>query len=121
MPNDGHERLDARFSITIDRAQYFELKNFNDTTHLKIFRLIVFMRNYGHEIFNSSTQRFFSKGIRNSTLKGLELEDTPSLKVAQLTKFMRNYGHETTRLEGLQTTWNSCIQHFSFSYLLPQD
>uniref|UniRef100_M1DQ48 Uncharacterized protein n=1 Tax=Solanum tuberosum TaxID=4113 RepID=M1DQ48_SOLTU len=101
MPNDGHERLNARFSITIDRTQYLELKNFNDTTHLKIFRLIVSMRNYGHEIFNSSTQRCFSRGIRNSTLKGLELEDTTSLKDAQLTKFMRNYGHETTQLNDL--------------------
>ncbi|WMV46620.1 hypothetical protein MTR67_040005 [Solanum verrucosum] len=79
------------------------------------------MRNYGHEIFNSSTQRCFSKGIRNSKLKGLELEDTTSLKDAQLRKFMQNYGHETTRLEGLQTTWNSCIRHFSFSYLIPHD
>ncbi|WMV41128.1 hypothetical protein MTR67_034513 [Solanum verrucosum] len=59
------------------------------------------MLNYGHEIFNSSTQRCFSKEIRNSTLKVLELEDTTSLKDAQLTKFMRNYGHETTRLNCL--------------------
>ena len=73
-----------------------------DTSHLKTNRLIVFMQNYGHEIFNSRTQRYFSKGIRNSTLKGLELEDTTSLKDAQLTKFMRNYGHETTQLDGLQ-------------------
>ena len=60
-----------------------------------------FMRNYEHELLNSMTQRYFSKGIRNSTLKGLELEDTTSLKDAQLTKFMLNYGHGTTRLEGL--------------------
>uniref|UniRef100_M1DWG1 Uncharacterized protein n=1 Tax=Solanum tuberosum TaxID=4113 RepID=M1DWG1_SOLTU len=101
MPNYGCERLNARFSITIDRTQYLELKNFNDNIHLKTVRLIVFMRDYGHEIFNSRTQRYFSKGIRNSTLKGLELEDTTSLKDAQLTNFMRNYGHETTRLDGL--------------------
>ena len=42
MPNYGRERLNARFSITIDRTQYLELKNFNDasqkglgTQHLK--------------------------------------------------------------------------------------
>ncbi|WMV26415.1 hypothetical protein MTR67_019800 [Solanum verrucosum] len=59
------------------------------------------MQNYKHELLNSRTQRYFSKGLRNSTLKGLKLEDTTSLKDAQLTKFMRNYGHETTRLKGL--------------------
>ncbi|WMV36869.1 hypothetical protein MTR67_030254 [Solanum verrucosum] len=52
-------------------------------------------------MFKSRTQRYFAKGIRNLTLKGIELEDTTSLKDAQLTKFMRNYGHETTRLDGL--------------------
>ena len=80
MPNYGHERLNARFSITIDRTQYLELKNFNDTTHFKNAQLRGFMRNYKHELLNSRTQRYFSKGLRNSTLKGLELEDTTSLK-----------------------------------------
>ncbi|WMV50463.1 hypothetical protein MTR67_043848 [Solanum verrucosum] len=103
MPNDGHERLNAGFSITIDRTQYLKLKNFNDTTHIKIVRLIVFMRDYGHEMFNLRNQRYFSKGIRNSTLKVLELEDTTSLKDAQLMKVMRRYGHETTRLGGLHS------------------
>ncbi|WMV40572.1 hypothetical protein MTR67_033957, partial [Solanum verrucosum] len=100
-PNYGLERLNARFSITIDRTQYLELKNFNDTTHFKTVRLIVFMRNYEHEIFNSRTQIYFSKRIRNSTLQGLELEYTTSLKDTQLTTFMRSYGHETTRLDDL--------------------
>ncbi|WMV28492.1 hypothetical protein MTR67_021877 [Solanum verrucosum] len=36
------------------------------------------MRNYKHELLNSRTQRYFSKGLRNSTLKGLKLEDTTS-------------------------------------------
>ncbi|WMV09734.1 hypothetical protein MTR67_003119 [Solanum verrucosum] len=101
MPNCGRERLNAWFSITIYKTQELQCQGLKDTSHLKTARLIGFMRNYGHEQFNSSTQRCFSKGIRNSTLKGLELEDTTSLKDAQLTKFMRNYGHETTRLDGL--------------------
>jgi len=129
MPNYGHERLNARFSITIDRTQilgtqelqwYYSFQEcstqsscgimsmnystqwLKNTSHLKTVRLIIFMRNYEHEIFNSRTQRYFSKGIRNSTLKGLELEDTTFLKDARLTKFMRNYRHETTRLNGLR-------------------
>uniref|UniRef100_M1DXV0 Uncharacterized protein n=1 Tax=Solanum tuberosum TaxID=4113 RepID=M1DXV0_SOLTU len=112
MPNDGHKRLNARFSITTDRTQYLELKNFNDTTHLKIVRLIVFMRDYGDEMFNSRTQRHFSKGIRNSTLKVLELEDTTSLKDAQLTKFMQKYGHETLDSMVNIALWNSLFGHF---------
>ncbi|WMV46260.1 hypothetical protein MTR67_039645 [Solanum verrucosum] len=72
-------------------------------------------------MFNSRTQRYFSKGIRNSTLKGLELEDTTSLKDAQLTKFMQNYGYETTRLDGLHNNMDSCIRLFLFSDLLPQN
>ena len=60
MPNYGHERLNARFSITIDRTQYLELKNFNDTTHFKNAQLRGFMRNYEHELLNSRTQRYFS-------------------------------------------------------------
>ncbi|WMV33137.1 hypothetical protein MTR67_026522, partial [Solanum verrucosum] len=100
-PNYGLERLNAKFSITIDRLKYLELKNFNDTTNFKTGRLIVFMRNYGHELFNSRTQRYFSKGIRNSTLKDLELEDTTSLKDTQLSTFMQSYGYETTRLDDL--------------------
>ncbi|WMV28945.1 hypothetical protein MTR67_022330 [Solanum verrucosum] len=79
------------------------------------------MRNYRHELLNSRTQRYFSKGLRNSTLKGLKLEDTTSLKDAQLTNFMRNYGHETTRLDDLHNNMDSCIRLFSFSYLLSQN
>ena len=60
MTNYGRERLNARFSITIDRTQYLELKNFNDTTHLKNAQLRGFMRNYEHELLNSRTQRYFS-------------------------------------------------------------
>uniref|UniRef100_M1DBM6 Uncharacterized protein n=1 Tax=Solanum tuberosum TaxID=4113 RepID=M1DBM6_SOLTU len=80
----------------------YSTQGLEDTSHLRTVRLIGSMRIYGHEIFNSRTQRYFSKGIRNSTLQGLELEDTTSLKDAQLTKFLRNYGHETTRLDGLR-------------------
>ncbi|WMV08093.1 hypothetical protein MTR67_001478 [Solanum verrucosum] len=76
------------------------------------------MWNYKHELLNSRIQIYFSKGLRNSTLKGLKLEDITSLKDAQLTKFMRNYGHETTRLDGLHNNIDSCIRLFSFSYLL---
>ncbi|WMV15407.1 hypothetical protein MTR67_008792 [Solanum verrucosum] len=79
------------------------------------------MRNYKHELLNSRTQRYFSKGLRNSTLKGLKLEDTTSLKDAQLTKFMQNYGHETTRLDDLHNNMDSCIRLLSFSYLLSQN
>ncbi|WMV40453.1 hypothetical protein MTR67_033838 [Solanum verrucosum] len=79
------------------------------------------MRNYKHELLNSRTQRYFSKGLRNSTLKGLKLEDTTFLKDAQLTKFMRNYGHETTRLDDLHNNMDSCIRLFLFSYLISQD
>ena len=60
MPNDGHEQLNARFSITIDRTQYLELKNFNDTTNFKNTQLRGFMQNYEHELLNSMTQRYFS-------------------------------------------------------------
>ncbi|WMV30041.1 hypothetical protein MTR67_023426 [Solanum verrucosum] len=83
------------------------------------------MQNYKYELLNSRTQRYFSKGLRNSTLKGLQLEDTTSLKDAQLTKFMYittwNYGHETTRLDDLHNNMESCIRLFSFSYLLSQN
>lgn len=69
MSNYRHEGLNARFLIAIDRTQYLDLKNINDTIHLKTVRFIVFMQTYGHEIFNSWNQRYFSKGIRNTTLK----------------------------------------------------
>ncbi|WMV20347.1 hypothetical protein MTR67_013732, partial [Solanum verrucosum] len=108
-PNYVLERLNARFSITIDKTQYLELKNFNNTTHFKNAQLRGFMRNYEHELLNSRTQVTFSKGLRNLTLKGLKLEDTTSLKDAQLTKFTRNYGHETTRRNGLHNNMDSCI------------
>ncbi|WMV41025.1 hypothetical protein MTR67_034410 [Solanum verrucosum] len=54
MPNYGRERLNSRFSITVDRTQYFELKNFNDTTHFMNAQLRGFMQNYEHELLNSS-------------------------------------------------------------------
>ncbi|WMV51607.1 hypothetical protein MTR67_044992 [Solanum verrucosum] len=79
------------------------------------------MRNYKHELLNSRTQRYFSKGLRNSTLKDLIFDDTTSLKDAQLTKFMRNYGDEITRLDGLHNNMDLCIRLFSFSYLLSQN
>ena len=60
MSNYGHERFNARFLITIDRTQYLELKNFNDTTHLKNAQLRGFMWNYEHELLNSRAQRYFS-------------------------------------------------------------
>ena len=44
MPNYGRERLNAKFSITIDRTQYLELKNFDNTTHFKNVQLKGFMR-----------------------------------------------------------------------------
>uniref|UniRef100_M1E0P5 Uncharacterized protein n=1 Tax=Solanum tuberosum TaxID=4113 RepID=M1E0P5_SOLTU len=90
--------LNSEVSCGIMSMNY-STQGLKDTS--KIVRLIVFMRNYGHDIFNSSNPRYFSKGIRNSTLKGLELEDTTSLKDTQLTTFMRSYVHETTQLDDL--------------------
>ncbi|WMV47445.1 hypothetical protein MTR67_040830 [Solanum verrucosum] len=85
MPNYGPERLNSRFSITIDRTQYSELKNFNDTTHFKNARLRGFMRNYEHKLLNSRTQR------------------TSHLKTARLIGFMRSYGYE---LLNSRTPWD---------------
>ncbi|WMV36540.1 hypothetical protein MTR67_029925 [Solanum verrucosum] len=66
MPNYGPERLNERFSIIIDRTQYLELKNFNDTTHFKNAQLRGFMQNYEHELLNSRTQRYFSSQDRST-------------------------------------------------------
>ncbi|WMV18310.1 hypothetical protein MTR67_011695 [Solanum verrucosum] len=90
MPNYGRERLNSKVSITIYRTQYSKLNRLNDTTHLKNARLIGFMRNYGNDQLNSRTSIIFSKRIRNSILKNLELEDTTPLKNTQFMKFMRN-------------------------------
>ena len=57
----------------------YSTQGLKDTSHLKTARLIGFMRNYGHEQFNSKTlwvtcnspmlRNIISKGIRNSILK----------------------------------------------------
>ena len=91
MPNYGREQLDACFSITIDRSQYLELKNFNDTIHFKNAQLRGFMRNYEHELLNSRTQRHFSS------------------QALRLIGFMRNYGHEQFNSKTLWVTCNSPI------------
>ena len=64
MPNYGREQLNSRFPINMHRTQYLELNNsktqgVNDTTHLKNARLRGFMWNYGNELLNSRTQRYF--------------------------------------------------------------
>ena len=76
MPNYGHERINARFSITIDRTQYLELKNFNDTTHFK----------------NAHSEGSYGIMSRNYSTQGLK--DTSHLNTVRLIEFMRNYGHE---------------------------
>ncbi|WMV41993.1 hypothetical protein MTR67_035378 [Solanum verrucosum] len=58
------------------------------------------MRNYGYELLNSRTQRYFSSPSC-STYRDLELEDTTSLQDTQFIKFMRNLWALMTRLEGL--------------------
>ena len=60
MPDYERERLNARFSITIDKTQYLEIMKFNDTIHFKNAQLRGFMRNYEHELLNSRTQKYFS-------------------------------------------------------------
>jgi len=65
MLNYGRERLNSMFSITITRNQHSrrnksELKNFNDNNRIKYARLSGFMWNYGHDLLNSRTQRYFS-------------------------------------------------------------
>ena len=45
MKNYERERLNARVSITLDRNQYMELKNFDDATHFKNAQLKELMQN----------------------------------------------------------------------------
>ncbi|WMV24403.1 hypothetical protein MTR67_017788 [Solanum verrucosum] len=101
MPNDGHERLNSKFSITIQRIRYLELnnselKNFNDTTHYKNAQLIRFMRNYGHELLNSRNQRYFSSQNTQGYSKLLKLIQLRNIQDAQFVKFMRNLWERTT-------------------------
>ena len=60
MPKYERERLNAKFSITIDRTPYLELKNFNDTTQLKDSKIILISRmlyvSYKIMGMNNSTQ-----------------------------------------------------------------
>ena len=73
-----------------------ELKH---TSQLKIIRLIGFMRNYGHEQFNSRNscvkynspmiRNIISKGINKSILNTLEFGDTTPLNDTQYMVFMR--------------------------------
>uniref|UniRef100_M1DG10 Uncharacterized protein n=1 Tax=Solanum tuberosum TaxID=4113 RepID=M1DG10_SOLTU len=87
MPNYGRERLNAMFSTTIDRTQYLELKNFNDTTHIKNVQLRGFMRKYEHEQLTQG------------------LKDSSHLKIVRLIGFMWNYGHEQFNS---RTSWVTC-------------
>lgn len=87
MLNYGRERLDARFSITIDRSQYLELKNFSNTNHFKNAQFRGFMRNYEHELLTQG------------------LKYTSHLKIVPLIGFMRNYRHEQF---SSRTSWVTC-------------
>lgn len=86
MLDYDHERLNAKFSITIDRTQYFEPNNFNDTMHFKNGQLGGFMQNYEQKLLNSRTQRHFS---------------------SQGFRFMRNCGQEQFNSRTLWVTCNS--------------
>ncbi|WMV59642.1 hypothetical protein MTR67_053027 [Solanum verrucosum] len=121
MPNYGRERLNARFLITIDKTQFLELTNFNNTTQFKNAQFRGFMRNYEHELLNSRTQRYFSSQDCSTYRVHLGHEDITPLMDTQLMEFMRNYGHGRLDSKGYITLWNSCIRPFSFSYLLSQN
>ncbi|WMV30677.1 hypothetical protein MTR67_024062 [Solanum verrucosum] len=110
MTNYGRERLDARFSITIDRSQYLKLKNFTNTTHFKNAQLRGFKRNYEHELLNSRTQIYFSSQDIDSILRTQDFNDNTHLKNARLRGFMRNYGHE---LLNSRTQRYFSSQHYS--------
>ncbi|WMV41176.1 hypothetical protein MTR67_034561 [Solanum verrucosum] len=106
MPNYGREQLNPRFSITIHRTQYSELKKFNDSTHFKNARLRGFMQNYGHELPNSRTQRYNIKRVRNSILKTQNLRILLLSKMLSLRSSHRIYGHERLDSRVYITIWN---------------
>ncbi|WMV33161.1 hypothetical protein MTR67_026546 [Solanum verrucosum] len=119
MPNDGRERLNSRFSITMQRTRYLELNNsklnnFNDTTNFKNAQLIRFMRDYGHEQLNSRTQDFSTHVVHELNTQDLELEYTIPLKCTQFMKFIQNVWHE--RLEDLHN--NMKLMYPSFFILI---
>ncbi|WMV41380.1 hypothetical protein MTR67_034765 [Solanum verrucosum] len=116
MPKYRRERLNSWFSITIHRTQYSELKNFNDTTHLKKVQLIGFMWNYGHKYLNSRTSWVICNNLMEINTKDLELEDTTSLKDAQFTMFVHILWTWTTRHEGLHN--NMELVHMTLLILI---
>ena len=73
---------DQKYNLKGDQelnTQDLELEDttpLKDTSHLKIVRLIMFMRNYGHEQFNSWTSWVIGNSpmIRNVISNGLETQ-----------------------------------------------
>ena len=85
----------------------------------KIFNLIkVFTWNYGHGILNIKIQIYFSKGIRNSTRKDLEVQEPFLRKMLNLQSLCRIMGMKKIDLMVYITI---CILPFSFFFLLPQN
>ncbi|WMV25338.1 hypothetical protein MTR67_018723 [Solanum verrucosum] len=121
MPNYGRERLTSRFSITIHRTQYLELKN---SIILLISKMLDSEGSCGIMGMESSTQGLYhTTHFRNAQLIGFirNYVSMNNSKILKLWSSCEIYGHERLDSRVCITIWNPCIRLFSFSYLFPQN
>ena len=109
----------------------YSTQGLKDTSHLKIVRIIGFIRNYGHEQFNSKTSWITcnSTMIRNINSIGLKTYFSrlrswiwySSQMYSTNWSSYRCYGHKQLNSRIKISVRNSCIWLLSFPCLLTQN